>query len=896
MRFTFRALIFCYPSRFRDRYAREMLDVFEARREFTRERGYWAVTHFYWQTIADLAKGLPLEWAREIRRRAVRRTARIAVTRRRGELMSSFIQDAKLAFRTLIRQPGFAIVAIATLALGIGANTAIFTLVNKVLLEPLPFANADELVRVWSSNPTQGRERYFTSPLSYFEWVERTEAFSGIAAAWPREVTLTDDVNTPIRLRTMSVTANWFDVLGATPQAGRILRPDDAGIAWGSWVLVLSYGIWQDRFGSDPSVIGTAVRIDGQPAEIVGVLQPGMAYPENVDVFTNFLPPRTQQAMYMDVIARMRPGTSVERAQNDLDQVARGLAEEFPRALSGWGTDIEPLFEVVVGDVRPALLTLLVATGLVLAIACANVANLLLARTEKRHRELALRSALGAERRRLVRQLLTESIVLGGFGATAGLAVALLGLRTLTGIVPAGLPRFDGVHIDLAMLTVALGSALVTGFAFGLAPAWQLFRVDLQSELKEGGSRNSGSARGVHARDALVIAQMALAVIVSVGAGLLIKSFANLRGTDPGFNPTGVVTFELNLPPGSYPDMAVVGETYGEILDRLRAVPGVQQAGATSSLPLTEPLDYLLQLAVIGEAPPEEGAEPHAWYRQVSTGFFETTGIPLVRGRLFEDRDREDAPGVVIVNRSLARMLLGDADPIGRRLTGVAGGFGPLGRVLNRETEIVGVIDDVRYGSLREPATPSLYFPLPQAPFRRMTIAMRTNGNTAQLLAAVRREVATIDPNLPLGNVMTLEDTVERSIARDRFAMLLVGLFGIVALSLAAVGIYGVLSYSVAQRTQELGVRIALGASGSRVLRLVMKRTALLIGTGVGIGILGSVVATRAIASQLFGVTARDPLTFSVVVALLATVGFLASYIPAWRATRISPLTALRAE
>lgn len=397
-------------------------------------------------------------------------------------------------------------------------------------------------------------------------------------------------------------------------------------------------------------------------------------------------------------------------------------------------------------------------------------------------------------------------------------------------------------------------------------------------------------------RDTFVVTQMALAVVVSVGAGLLIKSYAKLRDTDPGFNPAGVLTFELNLPQADYPEEPNVADAYEAVLERLRALPGVAGAGITSSLPLSEPLDYLLQLLVVGEPRPEPGSEPHAWYRQVSPELFQTAGIPLIRGRAFDDRDREDAAAAVIVNRALAHTLFGDGDPLGRQLDGIHGSFGPLGRILNSRTEIVGVVDDVRYGSLRAPAAPSLYFPFRQAPFRRMTVVMRTNGDPATLAPLARREVAAFDPSLPLGNVITLADAVERSIARDRFAMLLVTLFGAVALSLAAVGIYGVLSYTVAQRTQELGVRMALGANGPKVAGLVMRRMAILIAVGVGVGALSAALATRAISSQLFGVTARDPLTFIMVTILLTAVGCLASYLPAFRATRISPLTALRYE
>ena len=807
-------------------------------------------------------------------------------------MMNSILIDLKYAVRGLLKQPGFTLVAVTTLALGIGANTAIFSIVNDVMLRPLPYDRPEELVRIWSHNPPEGRERYFTSPLSFYNWREDIEALDDIAAAWPREVTLTDDDNSAVRLKTMSATTNWFEVLKARPVLGRTFMPEEG--VWGEpHAVVLSYGVWQDRYGGDPDIVGRTVHIEGEPGQVIGVLPRGSEFPETTDLWTAFRPPLTQPAQYMDVIGRVAPGRSVASAHADLEIIARGMEEEFP-TLAGWGIDMAPLRDVVVGDVGAALWVLLGATGLVLLIACANVANLLLARTEARHREIAVRAALGAGRGRLVRQLLTESLVLASLGTAAGLFVAVAGQRVLLMLAPATLPRFDGVSLNGLVLVIAMVSAVFTGVAFGLAPALQLLRVDLQSDLKDGSGRVAG-ASGRRLRGGFVVTQLALAVMVTTGAGLLIKSFNRLRATDPGFDPSGVLTLEVNLPATSYETLTSVIETFDRVLTRLDALPGVQSTAITSSLPLSDPLDYLLSLGVVGAPPPEPGEELGAWYRQVSPEFFATMGIPLIRGRPFAPTDRAESPGVVIINRALARLLFDEAtNPVGQRLSGVSGSWGPLGRVLNAETEIVGVVDDVRYGSLRASAAPSIYFPHAQAPFRRMTIAVRTAGDPAGHLPTIRNEIATLDPNLPLGNVITMQRAVERSIARDRFSMFLVGLFGGIALALASVGIYGVLSYTVAQRTNELGIRMALGASGKNVLGLVMLQSVGLIALGIGGGVGGALLATRVMANQLYGVTARDPMTFVGVTLLLGLVALFSSYLPALRATKVDPITALR--
>jgi putative ABC transport system permease protein len=890
-----------FPSRFRRRYRSEMTGVFGERYQAERARGLPAVVRLCFRTARDIIVAGVLEHAAAIRRRkqpaaSFAGPASPHPTRYRvsGTMANAFIMDTKYAVRGLWKRPGFAAVAIATLSLGIGGTTAIFSVVNEVLLRPLPYDHPEELVRLWSRNPGEGRERYYTSPLSYNNWRPRIDALADIAGAWPREVTLTDEENTPTRLRTMSTTYNWFSVLGLGPALGRTFREGDGRWEAPVGIAILSYGVWQNRYGGDSSVVGRIVQIEGQPSEIVGVMPRGTEFPETTDLWTAFLPPTTQSAQYMDVIGRMKPGTTLDAALGDMQAIARGLEEDFPQQLAEWSVDVAPLHEVVVGDVRPALLIMLGATALVLVIACANVANLLLARTEARHREIAVRSALGAGRGRLVRQLLTESVVLASAGTLAGLLVAFGGLRVLFALAPATLPRFDGAALNLPVLAVALSSALITGLAFGLAPALSLLRVDLQSDLKEGGQRGT-TGHGHRLRGTFVVTQLALAVMVAVGAGLLIKSFSRLRSTDPGFDATGVLTFELNLPQGTYPQFERVLTTYDDLLDRFESLPGVQSVGMTSSLPLSEPQDYLLRVTVIGSPPPAPGEEPTAWYRQVSPAFFGSMGIPLLQGRTFGDQDSPDAPGVVIINRALANLLFDDgADAIGQRLSGVSGTWGPMGVVLNGETEIIGVVDDVRYGNLRTSSAPSLYFPHSQAPFRRMTVTVQTSGDPASLVGAVRREVTVVDPGLPLGNPTTMQGALEHSIARDRFAMFLVGLFGGVALLLASVGIYGLLSYSVARRTNEMGIRMALGADERSVLGLVLRQSLVLIGIGLGGGVAGALVMTRVMSSQLYGITARDPMTYIGVTVILTAVALLASYVPAVRATKVDPITALR--
>jgi putative ABC transport system permease protein len=816
----------------------------------------------------------------------------------RKEPMDAILQDIRHTARSLRRAPGFTTVAALTLALGIGAVTALFSVVNAVLLEPLPYDDAEELMLLWARNPAQGQDRYFVSPQDFHDWRAQNGSFRQLAGFWPTHYTLTAPEAEAARLRLTMASGHFFGVLGAEPLLGRLHGLDDEAAAAASSV-VLSHALWRNRFHGDPGIVGQSLMLNGAPYEVVGVAEPGFEFPEGTELWMNMAwdmaTIQSRNARWMSVIGRREPETTLATAQADIDVVTSRLAQQYPASNEGWSATMAPLHEVIVGDARPALLVLMGATALILLIACANVANLQLSRAETRQREVAVRSALGANRSRLARQLITESLILATVGALAGLALAWAALRLLVVIGPANLPRLENVRIDGLVLACAAASTIVTGLVFGLAPVFRLLGADVNETLKEG-TRGTAGHEKLKLRNSFVIMEVALAVMLVIGASLLIRSFGNLQAFDPGFNRERVLTLMLDLPRGSYGDDAQVARFYQTLEERLAALPDVQAASVTSTLPLDESVDYYSAFTIEGREPPPLGEQNQAYFRQVGHDFFRTMGVTLLAGRAFSERDREDAPGVVVINETLARQFWPDSDPIGERLTGTQQRFGPLGVMLNDEVEIVGVVDDIRYVGLRESPQPSLYFPYRQAPFRRMTVVVRTSRDPELVIGAVRVAVAEIDPDLPVTRLAAMAQVMEQSVARDRFSMLLLMLFGATALVLANVGIYGVLSYSVAQRSRELGIRMALGAHRGVVRGMVLRQALRLIGVGVAVGLAAAMALSRVLESQLFGVSARDPLTFAGVAVLLATVALAASYLPARRATSVDPIVALRNE
>lgn len=811
--------------------------------------------------------------------------------------MSSFLQDVKYSLRSLRSAPGFLAVAVLTLALGIGAVTAIFSVVHAVLLQPLPYDNPDELVVLWSRNPEQGQERYFVSPQDFHSWRTQSSAFEQMAGFWPTHHTLTSPDHEAERLRSTMVSGEFFDLLGARPFRGRTLRREDEGEDAG-FVVVLSHSLWRNRLNGDETIVGRALTLDGASYEVVGVTEPGFELPEGTELWMNMpwdmATVQSRYARWMTVIGRLGPDATVQDARADMEVVTARLAQAYPSTNEGWSATMAPLHQATVGDADTALIVLLGATGLILLIACANVANLQLSRAETRQREVAVRSALGADRGRIGRQLLTESTVLAGLGAAFGLLAAWASVRLLVALSPADLPRIEQVGINGAVLLFASTSTIATGILFGLAPALRLARTDMTETLE--GAKSSASSGRLRLRNALVVVEVALAVMLVTGAGLLIRSFGNLRAFDPGFNAGGVLTLMLDLPGGSYGDDAQVANFYQRLEERLAAIPGVQGASVTSTLPLDESVDYYASFTIVDREPPPPGEQHQAYFRQVGHDFFRVMGMQLRAGRAFTEADRADAPGVVIINETLARQYWPDGNPLGERLTDTYDRFGPLGVMLHDEVEIVGVVEDVRYVGLRESPQPSLYFPYRQAPFRRMTVVVRTGDDPQALASSIRAGVRGLDADLPVTRVATMEQVLGRSVAQDRFSTLLLLLFGASALLLAAVGIYGVLSYNVEQRTRELGIRMALGAAGSEVRGLVLRQALVMIGLGISAGLVAALALSRVLESQLFGVGARDPLTFAGVAVLLATIAFAASYLPARRATSVDPVVALRNE
>jgi putative ABC transport system permease protein len=805
--------------------------------------------------------------------------------------MDTLRQDLAYASRRLRQSPGFSLVAVATLALGIGAVSAIFSIANAVLLKPLPFPEPGRLVRVaqvWKERPV------VCSPQNFLDIAGAARSFESLAAVDGGSTTLTSG-GAPERVEGAEVSASFFDVLGVKPELGRgfVAGENEPGR---SKLAVLGRALWTRRFGADPTLVGRTIDVDRQPYLVVGVAPAGFSYPEGAEIWTPMeydvrFRSKSRGAWYLDVVGRLKPGVSVAAAASEVSTIAARLAREYPDDDAGLGGTALSLQEALVGRSRPALLLLLGAVGLVLMIACVNVANLLLARVAAREAELAVRSALGAARGRLLRQLVTESLLLAALGGAAGVLLARLSLDSLLRLAPAGLPRLAEVSVDQRVMLFAAGLSLASGLLFGVFPALHSTARPAAQALREGG-RGILTRRGGRLRSGLIVGQLALAMVLLAGAGLLVRSFLRLRGVDPGFTVTNALTFRISLPDAAYQQEPRREAFFEELTSRLGALPGVQAVGAVQALPLTG-AHFEISFEVKGRPPLPPAQQPSMQVRVATPGYFKTIGIPLVKGRLFDAADGASAPQVALLSAAAVRRFFPREDPIGHWIT-----LG-WGRGEGRSTvggQVVGVVGDVKEAGLAEADPPEIYVPHAQMPIHSMDVVMRTALSPESLAPSAARIVHGLDPELPVARTQTLAALVSRSVAQPRFYMLLLAAFAATALSLAALGIFGVMSYVVLQRSREIGIRVALGAHQRDVLRLVLGHALLLAGLGVAAGLVGALALARTLSGLLFALSPSDPPTLVAVALLLSAVALLASYLPARRAARADPLTALRSE
>jgi putative ABC transport system permease protein len=801
--------------------------------------------------------------------------------------MRTLLQDVRYAARVLVRQPGFAAVAVLTLALGVGANTAIFSVVNAVLLRPLPFAEPDQLVRVYEKRPKLGRTRNVVSAPDFIDWRGQSQTFDSMAAYNGWGASLTGD-GEPQRITGALASADLFRVLRAEPMLGRAFAAEEDRPG-APRVVVISHGLWRRRFGADPSAVGKAVTLGGEPYTVVGVMPPAFQFPDpETEVWAPLaLDPQDQSSRgshYLSVVARLKTGVTREQAQAEMDAIAGRLEQQY-QVNTGHGVNVFALHDEVVGGVRKSLFVLLGAVGFVLLIACANVANLLLARGAARQAEIAVRTALGASRWRVVRQLLTESLLLFVWGGALGLLLAVWGVDLFVALSPPGTPRVHEIRADAWVFGFTFLVSLATGVVFGLLPALQASKPDLHAALKEGGRDRLGGGSRTRLRGLLVVAEVASAVVLLVGAGLLLKSFVRLRQVSPGFDTANVLTMQLSLPPSRYRDGASQAAFFRQLLQRVEALPGVRAAGAVAGLPLTGNMASRY-FEIEGRPPRPAGEGLNANFNLASPGYFRALGVPLVSGRQFDERDASGAPEVVVVNETMARRFWPDEDPLGKRL-----------RIANNPWRtVVGVVADVKNDGLSAEPKPEMFYPLLQSPLPFMTLVVRTDTDPKTLAAAVGREVRAVDADEPVYDVKTMDERLAESVSPQRLTTLLVGVFAALAMTLAGVGIYGVISYSVAQRTREMGVRMALGAQKGDVLKLVLRQGLLLALAGVLIGLAGAFALTRVMSGLLYGVSVTDPATFAGVAVMLTAVALVACLVPALRAARVDPMVALRYE
>ena len=869
------------------------------RERFDRELEEEMRFHLEMKAEEYLAAGMTPEEARRAAQRQFGNETRLREMSRetwRFMMVETFLQDVRFGARVLAKHKGFTAVAVFTLALGIGANTAIFSVVNAVLLKPLPFPNAERLVMIKRVDPRGGNVGGTVSYPNFTDYREQAQSLQH-AAAYSDSYAWLGGGDEPERIEGVYASADLFPALGSRAAMGRTFTAEEDKPG-APLVAVISHGLWQRRFGSDPAILGREILLDGDKTTVVGVMPPGFNFPVAQKTMDFWVPlgssgygemlqnRRTNNHL---AIAALKPSVAIKQAQAEFDAINNRLAAIYPEANAGSGVRVTDMQREIVGDVRPALLVLLVSVAFVLLIACVNVANLLLARAATRGREMALRTALGATRGRVVRQMLTESLLLSTLGGGAGLLVALWAIPILVAINPGNIPRAAEINLDARVLTFTFGISILTGVLFGLFPALKVSRPDLNEALKEGSRGSTGSLGRSRVRSLLVVSEVALSLVLLVGAGLLIRSFAALQGTPPGYDPSRVLTATLEVSRSEYPEPELF---FQEVTNRVKALPGVEAAGVTSLLPLSAS-DTSVEFKIEGRPEPQPGAVPVARPLSVNPDYFRAMRVPVRKGRLFGEQDTKQSTKVVLVNEELARRYFTGEDPLGKRLIL----YHTFAKSEPSPYEVVGVISDIRHRGLDVPASPEFYVPYVQMPPPRMSLVVRSvTPDAASLAASVRGAIREVNKGARVWDIRQMDERLAGSMAPQRFNTVVLGLFGLVALILSAVGILGVMSYTVVERTHEIGVRIALGARRADILKLIVGRGLLLTLGGVGLGLVAALLLTRLMSGLLYGVSANDPTTFVGIALLLTMVALVACYVPARRAMKVDPIIALRYE
>jgi putative ABC transport system permease protein len=806
------------------------------------------------------------------------------------------ITDFKYAFRMLLKSSGFTIVAVLTLALGIGVNSAIFSVVDTVLLRPLSFPKSEQLVMIWGTDLTQPNSQETDSYPDFYDYRAQSKSFSAMAVYTGAGTVLTGRGDAQ-ELTGVAVNGDFFETIGVQPMIGRGFSAAESK-AGQAPVVVLGYGLWKHAFAKDPKIIGQQVNLAGRSATVLGVMPEGWKFPVQAEV-SEFIVPleplvasqvNDRGSHFLKLIGRLKPGISPQQAEAEMKPIAARLATQYPDTNKGRGVFVRPLLEDIIGNVRPALLILLGAVALVLLIACANVANLLLARAAARSREIGIRAALGASRTLIVRQLLAESFLLALIGGAAGLVLAWWVVDLLGTFGPHDVPRLGEVHVNLGVCAFTFGLTVLSTLVFGLVPALQVSRPNVNESLQQGAKGSTGGLHGARTRAFLVVSQVSLSLLLLAGAGLLIKSFFNLRATNPGFEPTRLLVLDLALPRTTYSEPDTQRRFFAQTMPKLAAIPGVEAVGGANPLPFSGN-DNGTSFTIAGQAPLAPGDHPDASHLTVIPGYFRTMKIPLRNGRVFDQRDNETSNHVVMINEAFARRFLPNENPIGQHI------LLDIGDNKSDALEVVGVVGDAKQGDLGAAITPEMYQPLAQTPTRRVWLVLRTaSASLTGVDASVRRVIHEQNRDIFVANLQPMQTLIGKGLAQPRFNMVLLAVFAGVAMLLAAVGIYGVIAYSVAQRTREIGIRMALGAQRTDMLRMVLRQSLSVVVIGLIIGLAAAFAATRLLASLLYGVGANDLFTYASVVSLLGGTAFFASYIPARRAMKVDPMVALRYE